>query len=233
MLFRSKASYFESFAHIDPRRSTGSRAYMGVRQLGANLYHVIRFVPEGGDTTWMYIDSHTNRCDVIETRVDQLLVTTTMADYRTVGGILIPFFVRDTVNGMAGSSTTILEQADINLTIDPVIFEKPARGEADFRFPADASQVTIPFVFVESHIFLQATLNGKLKVYLLLDSGASANIYYKPTVESLELPIIGYLPVRGVAADGSIGLVKVDSVQVGDLALYRQVVGMMAESPIG
>lgn len=228
-----KAAYFESFAHIDPRRSTGTREYMGVHQLGPTMYHVIQFVPAGGDTTWMYLDSFTDLCDVIETRVDHLLVTTTLADYRTVNGILIPFFVRDTVDGMTGSSTTILEQADVNLTIDPVIFEKPRTVEVDFRFPSDASSVTIPFSFVESHIFVQATLNGKLKVYLLLDSGASANIYYKPTVENLDLPIIGYMPVQGVAADDSVGLVRVDSVQVGDLALYRQVAGMMDESPIG
>lgn len=228
-----KSAYFESYAYVDPKRRMGSRSYLGVHDLGYHKYNVVQLVPTADDTTWMYIDTQTGLCDVTETIADELLITTTMADYRSVGGILVPFFIRDTVNGLGGSSTVILEQVDINLAVDPVIFERPGMEKVDFHFPADVASVTIPFAFVESHIFVKATLNGKLTVYLLLDSGASVNIYYKPTVENLELPITGYIPVQGVAADDSIGLVMIDSVQIGELALYHQVAGMMDESPIG
>jgi hypothetical protein len=228
-----KSAYFESFSYMIPDRMKGSRDYKGVLRRRGHTYHVVQLVPGNGDTSWSYLDVLTGLCDVTETRLRDDLVTTTMTDYRSVSGILVPFFVRDTINGMPGSSLVLLEQADINLTVDPVIFTRPELGPRDFHFPADVASVTIPFSFVDSHIFVRATLNGKVTVYLLLDSGASGNIYYRPTVESLDLPITGYLPVRGVAADDSIGLVVVDSVQVGELLLYHQVAGMMEESPIG
>lgn len=228
-----KSAYFESFSHLIPRRMKGTRRYNGVHLRGDHTYHVVQCVPSEGDTSWLYLDVLSGLCDVIETRLNDELVTSSMTDYRSVSGILVPFLVRDTISDLPVSSVVALHQADINLAVDPVIFDKPKSNQKDYHFPADITRITMPFSFVDSHIFVRATLNGKVAVYLLLDSGSSGNIYYRPAIETLDLPIIGYLPVLGVAANDSIGLVALDSVRVGELVLFDQVVGTMAKSPIG
>lgn len=228
-----KSAYFESFSYLIPGRIKGTRQYLGVQRRGQTDYHVVSMVPKEGDSSVLYLDAVNGLCEVTETHLGRDLLTSSVGDYRSVSGILVPFVQRDTLTGMPGASLVMLEQVDINLPIDPVVFSKPVSASRDFHFPPDVSRVTIPFSYVGSQIFVQATLNGKVTVYLLLDSGASGNIYYRPAIEALALPIAGYVPVQGAAANDSAALVLIDSVSVGELTLYHQVAGLMEHSAIG
>ncbi len=70
-----------------------------------------------------------------------------------------------------------------------------------------------------------AIVNGKKKACFILDSGASANLFHKPAMAGLDLPIVGSLPAKGIGGFEQVSMVQTDSVSIGDLTLYGQISG--------
>lgn len=222
-----KNLYIESFSYLLPERRGLPPVYRGVEVQDGNEYHVVGFVPYEGDTIIACYNIRTGRREITGTQVDNLYTVSELGDFRTVSGILIPFHAVDTVIGLPISSELIIERAAINQPVDMSIFKKPSARASDFRFPAGRSAMKVPFSYRNGQICVPATLNGKKRVRLLLDSGSSGNVYHRDAVASLNLPIAGYLPARGVSGVDSIALVRMDSIQVGGLTLYNQVAGLL------
>jgi hypothetical protein len=222
-----KNLYIESFSYLLPERRGMPPVYRGVEMQDGNEYHVVAFVPYEGDTIIACYNTLTGRREVTGTQVDNLYTVSELGDFRTVSGIVIPFHAVDTVIGLPISSELIIERAAINQPVDMRMFAKPSARASDFRFPTGKAAIKVPFSYLNGQIHVPATLNGRKRVRLILDSGASGNVYHRDAVASLNLPISGYLPARGVSGVDSIALVRMDSIQVGGLTLYNQVAGVL------
>ena len=222
-----KNLYIESFSYLLPERRGMPLSYRGVEVQDGIQYHVVGFVPYEGDTIIACYNTGTSRREITGTQVDNLYTVSELSDFRTVSGIVIPFHVVDTVIGLPFSTELTIERATINQPVDTSIFRKPSARASDFRFPKGKAAIQVPFSYANGLIHVPATLNGRKRVRLLLDSGASGNVYHRDAVASLNLPIAGYLPARGVSGVDSIALVRMDSIQVGGLTLYNQVAGTL------
>ncbi|MFQ6007916.1 MAG: retropepsin-like aspartic protease [Candidatus Zixiibacteriota bacterium] len=222
-----KNLYFESFAYLFPGRLPGELEYRGQTVKDGEIYHEVAFYPLMTDTVLVYYDIQSGLRKLMLSRLDNLSTITHVGKYQEVSGILVPFYSKATCEGVSLFSEFELETVAINVPIDTSIFSIPSTGLADYHFPAEVPYVVVPFQYLAGHIILSATINGKKRVRLILDSGSSANILHKPVLEQLGLPVVGTLPARGIDGFEQVDLVKIDSISIGQLTLYDQIAGSL------
>ena len=160
-------------------------------------------------------------------RVDQLNAYTYIDDYRNIEGHLIPYYTRVEITEARAVSEFIMDTVILNEPVEVDLFSLPDNETADYRFPSGVEKLTLPFEYEFGHIRVPVTIGGKTKLWMILDSGASANIFHKPSVKHLNLPVVGNLPAMGAGGIEEVSLVQTDSIQIGGLTLYGQVAGTM------
>jgi hypothetical protein len=222
-----KDLYFESFAYLFPDRLPGAFEYRGQTVKDRKTYHEVAFYPLETDTVLAYYDVQSGLRKLMLSRLDNISTITHVDNYQKVSGILLPFSSKATGEGVSLFSEFELETVEINVPIDTSIFNMPSEGGVDYHFPAEVPYVVIPFQYHAGHIVLPVTINGKKRVRFILDSGSSANVFHKPVLEQLHLPIVGKLPARGIGGFEEVNLVKTDSVSIGGLTLYNQIAGSL------
>jgi len=227
-----KQAYFQSYSYLYDDRLPGGKEYRETATIDNRPCHVVALFPLHVDTVLVYIDVETGLQRLSVSRLDDLKTRTYSSDYRPVGGILMPFVSRAEAVGAPIVSEFVVDTVILNPSVDSLLFKMPADGRKDFRFPESVSRVTIPFEFRAGHIYVKATVNGTKKVRLILDSGASANIFQESALDDLDLPVVGSIPARGIGGYEEVSLVRTDSVNVGRLTLLNQVAGL-ADLPIG
>jgi len=228
-----KSVYLESFAFVLPGRLPGGVDLMADTTINDTLYRQIAIHPMNRDTVLMLLDPQSGIRKFVISRMDALVARTEFSDWRTIDHILVPFVQNTEVAGAPIQMTFTTDSVRLNQPIDPTVFDYPAQSGADYRFGGAGKSVTIPFTYYRGHIWVQATLNGRLAAWFLLDSGASANLLNKPKVDSLNLPKEGELPAMGLAGFENVALVRTDSIQIGQLVLTNQIAGSFDLSPLG
>lgn len=226
-----KQAYFQSYSYLYDDRLAGGREYRGVDTIDDRACHVVALFPLYVDTVLVYVDVETGLQFLSVSRLDDLETRSYSEAYRLVGGIMMPFISRAEAVGAPIVSEFLVDTVVLNPPVDSLLFQMPAVGRKDFRFPDSVSRVTIPFEFKAGHIYVKATINGKKKVYLILDSGASANIFQESVLADLNLPVVGSVPARGIGGYREVSLVRTDSISIDQLTLLNQVAGM-ANLPI-
>lgn len=224
--------YFESFAYLSEDSTSDRKAYLGLVERDGQSYHQVAFYPFENDTLWAYYNPETSLREVTFSRIDQFSTLTYVDDYRLVSDILIPHYSYVLIAEASFVTEIQAEAITLNGPLPPKIFAIPAQDEPDYHFPDTLASVVIPFQYVDGHIRLPVTVNGRQKFWVILDSGASANIFHSGAIDSLNLPVVGSLPAIGVAGYEGVNLVQTDSVAVGGLTLYGQVAGSMDMSVV-
>jgi len=222
-----KNIYFESFAYLWPGRLSGDREYQGRTVKDGQTYHKVAFYPLNTDTVLAYYDYRTGLRKLMVSRMDNIKTLTYIDKYKKISGILFPFYSKATAEGILLSSEFEADTVELNARIDTSIFSIPAGKITDYHFPTGKQQMEIPFQYKAGHIKLLVTINGRKKVWFILDSGASANIYHKPVADELNLPVVGTLPARGISGFENVEMVKTDSIAIGQLTLYNQMAGSL------
>jgi hypothetical protein len=226
-------AYLQSATYLFPDRQPGSLEYIGLVERGNETFHHVNFYPFDADTVRAYFDTTTAYLEQIVTFLDNLEMVTVLSDFRESDGGVMAFKAVSEAIGAPLKTVTTYDVVVADTTFDPSIFSRPDKAVDDFRFPADRDSVVVSFVLDHGHIYLPVTINGKKRVRLILDSGASANIYQSSILDDLNLDVVGTLPAKGVAGYGEVDLLKTDSLLIGDLVLLDQVGGAMDLSGIG
>jgi len=222
-----KNIYFESYAYLFPQKKKGDIIYQGTIEKDGNSYHKVAFIPFENDTLFAYYSLTDSLKKMTTSHLDQISTITYVDDYRKVDNVLVPFYSKAVVKDASFSTTFVADSIVINQPVDTSLFEISTQPLQDFHFPNDVAKVDIPFIYRHGHIRLPVVINGKKKIWVILDSGASANIFNKTIIDSLHLPEVGTLPAMGISGFEDVVLVKTDSLQIGSLTLYNQVVGKM------
>ena len=127
------------------------------------------------DTIHQYIDTASYRLLKTAVKTPNSETRTTFSDYRDVNGVLVSF-AQDALMLPTGMKQVVrLTRVESNIPVDATLFEPPTEDVTDFRFVNGRSAENIPFRFIEDHIYLPVTINGKEWVWLL-DTGASMSV---------------------------------------------------------
>ncbi len=219
--------YLESFEFLFADSLERVAAYMGIEEQAEGPMHKVAFFPSGKDTLYAYYDTLTGLRKMTVSFVDQLESFMYVDDYRNVSGLMLPFHTRNEVPGALAVMEFWIDTVLIDSPVDTSIFSRPEEKVSDFSFPADVAEVTLPIEYQDGHIRIPVTINGKKKVWMLLDTGSSSNVFNRSAVADLNLPEVGTMSALGLAGAEEVTLVRTDSIQIGDLTLYNQIGGSL------
>lgn len=95
---------------------------------GKDVFH-LKVTKKGGPPQDYYLDAATGLENAVSVTVSPggrpTVITTQLADYREVDGRMIPFTIRQLVNGMVNASTTI-DKVEFNVPADDSLFTMPS-----------------------------------------------------------------------------------------------------------
>lgn len=218
--------YFETYAYLLDPDKINTYNYVHDTTENGTTYHVINFYPYENDTVVCWYNSKTGLREKQIGSMDMLTVVTEISAYKKIGHFLFPL---ESKTIMAAANSTIESKID-SVSFEPEFpadhFAMPGLQPEDFHFPDGQSEVTIPMDYKSGHIVLTIAINGK-QYSVILDSGASTNIFHLPLMEEHQFTSVGSLPAMGVSGFDEITLYKTDSINIGALTLYGLVAGAM------
>jgi hypothetical protein len=224
-------AYRAALGYFFPERWPAQLEYVGEKGEGERRFHVVRSTPKGGRAFDIWVDVATNRIDRTVEKTSMDTRTTFFSDYRDVQGVLLPFAAR-TTNGLVQYDQRVaLDAVELNVPIDAARFAPPAPPAADFTI-ADGTSTVLPFELLNNHIYLDVKLNGRGPFRVLCDTGG-ANIVTPELAAALGLKTEGAIQGQGVGeASQDVGLVKLDSLQLGGATLKDQLFMVFALAPL-
>jgi len=166
---------------------------VGAQRDAAGVFDRIRITPESGRPFTLWINQKTHLIDRYVERVAERLETTRFADYRRVGGVLLPFVIR------IDDQTRTIASVSVNTAFAQTAFSLPANP---LSAAAIARAVTVPFRLEDGKVIVSATVNGKGPFDCVFDSGGGLTV--PPAVLArLHLSTTGTARVYG-GGEGSI-----------------------------
>ena len=215
-------AYRRTRAYWFPERWPAKVEYSGEKEDGGKHFFVLRITPKGGRLFDLWIDASTNLFDHTVEKAEIETRSSYFSDYRGVNGVKIPFTERTTNGDTKYDQVVTTEKIEFNQPIEDAQFRMPAPPPPDFAIAGGETSTTVPFELLNNHIYLQVKLNGKGPFRVLCDTGG-ANIVTPTIARELGLKSEGALQGRGVGEKSEdVGLVKLQSLQVGDATLSNQ-----------
>jgi len=217
-------SYRGAYAFLFPQRFAGTADYAGTRQADGKTYESVKYTPKGAEPFEIWFDPATH----LVAREVQLSGMQPMAfiysDFARFDGILLP---RKTIQRTANDPKydAVGEVAAITLTAarEESRYAPPPPPMNSAQWPAGKDSVTLPFLLLNNHIYVEASVNGAPPQLFVFDTGAT-NMFDNSAAKGLGIQIEGALPGGGFGNKiEDVGLAKVKSVSLGGLTLQDQV----------
>lgn len=148
-------------------------------------------------------------------------------DFRQVNGYWVPYRIETLelpTNQRVSIQMTAIEE---NQPIDPTLFDPPSEKKRDFHFPPGKGFVEVPFQFIELHIYLPLTINGKTRLWVL-DSGAGSSVIEADFAKELGLKTEGKIVGQGVANTVDVSFATLPSFDLNGLVFDSQKVVAIA-----
>jgi len=221
--------FFDTNSYVLPGRIPGKLTLRPQPEPDTGNW-VVDALPEGGKPSTLFFDPRTFFIVKEQHLDDNVQVTTTYGDYRTVDGARFPFSMTVT-NGTARYDIigTVIQLQNNNL-LPPDLFSPPAGGDK-FRFarPGQTS-ATAPFDTNDGEIGLDVRLNGQ-PARVFLDSGASGIALSQQTATRLGLKSSGFLEARGYGGSTDLHPVLVNRLEVPGAVELTEVTAIAIDMP--
>ena len=207
----------------------GAQVVAGETKTEGGVRHdVLTITPKGGLVFEAWFDASTHLLARAIEKQGSMLVTTTLSDYREIDGVKLPFkVVVDTGNGEKYLQTVSVTHAAFEPAQDASTYAAPKVTVTDFSLPSGATQTSFPFQLRNNHIYADVAVNGRGPMLFIFDTGGH-DILEHATAQSLGVKVEGTMPGTGVGDKAQdFGLVKVDTLKVGDATFTHQVFGAL------
>lgn len=213
-----EAAYMNRYALWSPDRGGATVAGAGQTTERGRRYDVLRVTPRGGLPFDIWIDATTHLPVKTIATIGTATTTTVLGDYRSVGGLMIPF--SQTTEGDGNLTTFKAATASVNDPAATAELRRPAAHVDDFSLPGGTT--TIPFESVDDHVALPVMIDGKGPFTFIFDTGG-ANLIDTEVAKQLGLGAAGNAAGSGVGSQTeAVQFATVDSLQVGGATLRKQ-----------
>lgn len=159
--------------------------------------------------------------EVVQT-AGPMVTTITMADFKPVDGLMIPYRVDTSTNTGDGTSFTATS-VEANPPGGAAHLAAPTSSPRDFSIADGATQASVPIQVSENHVYLDVMLNGKGPFHFELDTGG-ANVIDSAVSKELGVASGGSTQVTGVGGAGeasSFAVIK--TLRLGNALVTNQV----------
>jgi hypothetical protein len=227
----ASARYRNALAYWFPERG---RAQISERMqlFRVRIKEIVAIKPDGGLPFDMWFDAQTKLLErVVEDGASETR-TIMFDDYRPVHGLMIAHRIRSSNAAADFGSERQINKVDINPAVRDADFAAPPAAPPDFAFTGHERQTTLPFHFINNHIYVDARLNGRT-FSMLVDTGA-ANLITPTTARALRLAPVGEARMNG-AGEGSedAAFTRVVSVALGGVTLRNQLFAVVPLEKFG
>ena len=226
VLGRSSAvnqAYFGNYELWTPRCGGATIAWGGSKTEEGKSYDVLTVTPPKSSLPiGIWFDRATHLPVKAVQTSGPMVTTMTMADFRSVDGLMIPYRVGTATNtGDTTSFTATRVQA--NQPGGSAHLAAPKSSPHDFSIAGGATQASVPMQVAENHAYLEVMLNGKGPFHFALDTGG-ANVIDPAVSKELGVASAGSTQVTGVGSASSASTFAViKALQVGNALITNQV----------
>ena len=213
-----EAAYMNRYALWTPDHGGATVTSAGEKTDAGHRYDVLRVTPPGGLPLDVWIDATTHLPVKLIAKIGTTTSTTVLGDYRSVGGLMVPF--SSTTEGDGNLTTFKAATASYNDPAAAAALRRPAAHVDDFSLPGGTT--SIPFESVDGHVALPVTIDGKGPFTFIFDTGG-ANLIDTEVAKQLGLSAAGTASGNGVGSKTeSVQFATVDALQVGGATLRKQ-----------
>jgi hypothetical protein len=213
-------------------RFPADMVYVRRQQEGAHAFDVLRITPKDGRPMEEWFDA---RSHLLSRTVEQAATRTTttyLADYHRVRGALVAYTIRQTTGEQKYDVLIRVESFAPEADSPVSAFAAPAASKLDFGFSGADRTTTVPFKFINNHMYVEVRLNGNSYEFLF-DTGGR-NVITPTTARELGLTTQGALQGAGVGEKSEdVGLTKVAHVGIGSAHLDDQAFVVIALESFG
>ncbi|WP_428269506.1 aspartyl protease family protein [Haliangium sp.] len=190
-------------------------------------FDVVHLEPEGGRAYQMWFDPDSGLLTRVVEPGTNDVTTTTLDDYREVGGVRLPHQIRVSTGEAQYDQLITITQVELDPAVDPAALEarfaRPADQVDDVVIADGKDTVRLPFELHNNHIYVEGRINGQGPVRLLVDTGG-ANVLTPEAAKALGIEAEGAMQARGVGSESvDLALARVDELTLGDVQLSDQV----------
>lgn len=213
-------AYRDSLSYWFPQRRAGTIIYLRQAGEGGRRFDVLQVTPDGGRPFQMWVDGGTHRLDrVVEPGAEET-ETTSFSDYRSVGGVVLPYQTRSTTGDPRYDTFSVTQSVTVNAPAPPKTFDLPPPPPPDYSL-GGASSVTVPFRYAGDYIYVDIKINGRGPFPAILDSGAQYGAT-SALARRAALKAQGVLEGTGNGPKRvDVGLARAETVTLGSLTLRR------------
>jgi hypothetical protein len=146
--------------------------------------------------------------------------TTTLSDYRAVGGYQVAF-VQKSVTSQDNSQAITIDKVDLDPADLAERVTKPQPTVDDFSI-AGGTETTVPIQLFDNHVYLNVMLNGKGPYRFIFDTGGQ-NVVDSAVAREIGATSVGSVQASGVGAGTEeSGFARVASLGIGEAELKDQ-----------
>ncbi len=143
------------------------------------------------------------------------------SDYREVNGIKTSFKQDELSLPTEQSQVVELTKVEMNQPMEASLFEPPKEDVKDFTFDNGKSAENIHFQFIENHIYLTVTINGKTSLWIL-DSGAGKSVVESDYATELGLKVEGNIKGQGAGKVVDVSFTTIPAYSVDGVSFKEQ-----------
>jgi hypothetical protein len=193
----------------------------------------LRFAPRGGKAFDIWFDATTHLVTHVRELQGFSVVDTEYRDYVQRHGMRVPGEALSYSDGdKSDPQTAKLISAEVRPVRPVSAYAMPANHFADWSIAGGMHQVTLPFRLFNNHIIVEAVIDGRGPIPILIDTGGHS-IVTSSTVEALNLDSQGAATAGGAGeSTQTAGYTKVDSIALGGMTLRHQTVLTMDFAPV-
>ncbi|HTU80904.1 MAG TPA: aspartyl protease family protein [Candidatus Acidoferrales bacterium] len=151
-----------------------------------------------------------------------LVTTISMANFKPVDGLMIPYRL-DTSNNAGSTSSFTATSVEANPPGGEGPLAVPTSSPHDFSIAHGAQQASVPVQISESHVYLDVLLDGKGPFHFEFDTGG-ANVVDSSVAEALGAASGGFSQVTGVGSSSAASsFATIQTLQIGNARVSNQV----------
>jgi hypothetical protein len=216
-------AYFGNYDLWTPGYGGATVAWGGSKSEKGNSYDVLTVTPPKSS---LPIDVWFDRATHLPVKVVQtagpMVTIMTMADFKPVDGLLIPYRL-DTSTNTGDSTSFTATSIEANPPAGAAHLAAPKSSPHDFSIADGATQASVPIQVSENHVYLDVMLNGKGPFHFELDTGG-ANVIDPAVSKELGVASSGSIQVTGVgSASSASSFAVIKTLQVGNALVTNQV----------
>jgi hypothetical protein len=194
-------AYFENDRWLAADQGGGTITLGPPDSTGA--YDVLVVTPPAGRERVLYVNRKTGLIDRATSQKDQLVIVSTISDYRPVGGRKLAFSLLTQIVGLPANDLLItIDSVWVNTDVPASRFAKPGATDVSARFLKDPHVASIPFDYSGRHVWLRASVNGGAPADFIFDTGASVTVIDSGFAARNRLETQGKIQSQGAGATG-------------------------------